>query len=376
MDFQAEFPQDPQIIYLNHAAVAPWPMRARDAVQNFANENLVSGASYYPQWLKTEQQLRENLKALLNARSTDEIALVKNTSEALSVVAHGLPWQDGDEVIISDEEFPSNAIVWESLARHGVKTIKVNLYANDLSPEQNLINAITDKTRLLSISSVQYASGTALDLATLGKACRDADIYFCVDAIQSLGALPMDVKAIQADFVMADGHKWMLGPEGLGVFYCRAEIMDDLTLNQYGWHMIEQAGNYDSQTWSIAKTAKRFECGSPNMLGAYALNASLSLLLEVGLDNVAQRIKHNTGFLRDLISQTPQLTLLSQNNPSRAAGITTFSVNSKDQKAVYQTCMQNHLICANRGGGIRFSPHFYQDEALIQRGVERLLRLV
>ena len=373
MDFQSEFPQDTDLIYLNHAAVAPWPKRTQEAVQNFANENLVLGATHYPDWLKTEQSLRENLKSLINARSTDEIALVKNTSEALSVVAYGIDWQPGDEIIISNEEFPSNSIVWESLSQFGVKTVKVDLYANELSPEENLTKAINDKTRLLSISSVQYASGTTMDLKTIGKACKQADIYFCVDAIQSLGALPMDAQAIQADFIMADGHKWMLGPEGLGLFYCRKEVMADLTIRQFGWHMIKEAGNYDADSWQVADTAKRFECGSPNMLGAYALNASLSLILEVGMNTISSNIIENTKYLRALIEQEDKLELISFNDPDRIAGITTFKVNGADQKALYQTLMKNNLICANRGGGIRFSPHFYQTEALLDRAIERLL---
>lgn len=372
MDFRAEFPQDSDLIYLNHAAVAPWPKRTQEAVQNFANENLTHGASFYPEWLKTEQSLRENLASLINANSTDEIALVKNTSEALSVVAYGLSWKAGDEVIISNEEFPSNSIVWESLAQFGVKTVKVDLYANDLSPEENLANAITDKTRILSISSVQYASGTLVDLFKLGQICKQADIYFCVDAIQSLGALPMDVQAIEADFVMADGHKWMLGPEGLGLFYCRQAVMNDLTIRQYGWHMIKEAGNYDAQSWEVSNTAKRFECGSPNMLGAYALNASLSLLLEVGMNEVAKRIQNNTQHLRALIDQHKKLELINKRVDLPLSGITTFKVKNTDQKALYQTLMKNNLICANRGGGIRFSPHFYQETALLERAINKL----
>lgn len=376
MDFQAEFPQDPDLIYLNHAAVAPWPKRAQEAVQKFATENLTHGAAHYPEWLKIEQSLRENLKTLINAQSIDEIALLKNTSEALSVVAYGLDWQPGDEIIISNEEFPSNAIVWESLSKFGVKTIKVDLYDNDKSPEENLIAAITNKTRLLSISSVQYASGTVLDLAQLGHACKDRNIYFCVDAIQSLGALPMDVQQIQADFVMADGHKWMLGPEGLGLFYCKKSLLNTLKLHQFGWHMVKEAGNYDAAQWEIAPTAKRFECGSPNMLGAYAFNASLSLLLDVGMETIAQKISDNTHYLREQINQHPKLELLSKSRQPLVSGITTFKAKGVDQTAFYKTLMQNNIICANRGGGIRFSPHFYQNEQTINRAIERLDELL
>ena len=149
--------------------------------------------------------------------------------------------------------------------------------------------------------------------------------------------------------------------------------MADLTIRQFGWHMIKEAGNYDSKSWQVADTAKRFECGSPNMLGAYALNASISLILEVGMNTISSNIIENTKYLRALIEQEDKLELISFNDPDRIAGITTFKVNGADQKALYQTLMKNNLICANRGGGIRFSPHFYQTDALLDRAIERLL---
>ena len=214
-----EFPLRDDVHYLNHAAVSPWPRRTADAVCRFARENAEQGSLEYATWLRVESDLREQLRRLLNASSADDIALLKNTSEALSVVAHGVDWRDGDNVVISDQEFPSNRIVWESLAGHGVRVREVDLAAGP-DPEQALIGACDQRTRLLAISSVQYGTGLRTDLERLGQRCREREILFCVDAIQSLGTLPMDVKRNHADFVMADGHKWMLGPEGLAVFYC------------------------------------------------------------------------------------------------------------------------------------------------------------
>ena len=289
MNITQKFCLQAEISYLNHAAVAPWPIRSKLAVQQFAEENAQQGSLRYLEWLKIEADLRAKLAQLINAPSKDDIALLKNTSEALSIVAYGLDWQQGDNVVISNQEFPSNRIVWESLQAKGVEVRQVDL-ANGDSPEAALIAATDNKTHLLSISSVQYASGLRMNLEVLGEHCRTNNILFCVDAIQSIGAVEFDVQSIQADFVMADGHKWMLGPEGLALFYCRPELYERLSLKQFGWHMIEHIGDFDRLDWQPASSARRFECGSPNMLSIHALHASVSLLLEVGMPSVEAEV--------------------------------------------------------------------------------------
>src|SRR6266566_7113096 len=173
-----EFPITERCIYLNHAAVGPWPRRTQEAVARFADENTAEGARHYPRWLEAEQLTRQQLARLINARVPDDIALLKNTSEALSVVAHGFPWSAGDNVVIPDEEFPSNRVVWESLRGRGV-TVRTVTLRNHADPEQTLLAAIDARTRLLSTSSVQYASGLRLDLARLGDGCRTRGVAFC-----------------------------------------------------------------------------------------------------------------------------------------------------------------------------------------------------
>ncbi|MEY2696050.1 MAG: hypothetical protein RL333_188 [Pseudomonadota bacterium] len=362
-----EFKVDPKIIYLNHAAVAPWPKRTQEAVAAFAQENLIQGASHYPRWSLEQKRLRERAAAFLNAKSPREIALVKNTSEAISFVASGLQWRPGDNVVGTSEEFPSNRIPWEALASQGVEYRASDISGSD--PEEAILANVDPNTRLLAVSSVQYASGLRLNLEKLGAACHQRGILFMVDAIQSLGAFPMDVRAIQADFVMADGHKWLLAPEGLGIFYIAERVIESIQPSQYGWHMVENAGDYDTKTWTPAQSARKFECGSPNMLGIHGLSASLAVLMEEGMDQVAALILERTHRLIELIEKEPRLQLLSSKASERLSGIVLFKHRSTPDAAVWSHLKNHQVICAMRGGGIRFSPHFYTPLEQLEKAI-------
>jgi len=355
------FDLDPDIIYLNHAAVAPWPTRTRDAVIAFAEENARLGARHYPQWLERETGLREKLRRLINAPSTDDIALLKSTSEGLSFIAYGLPWESGDNIVLPASEFPSNRVVWESLDQYGVEVRLVDI-DNCEHPELRLIGAIDENTRLLSCSTVQYSNGLRLDMAQLGLACREYQVLFCIDAIQSLGARCFDVSTAMADFVVADGHKWMLGPEGLALFYCSSALRSSLNLHEYGWHMLKRAGVFTEQEWQVADTAQRFECGSPNMLGVVALDASLSVLFEADLEQVENTVLSHTAHLLEELGKMPGVELLTPRDAERHAGIVTFRHPHRSSEAMYQAMMQAGMVCAARGGGVRLSPHFHTTE--------------
>ncbi len=369
LDLKQEFPLRNDIIYLNHAAVSPWPRRTAETIQHFAMENITQGAKNSAQWERQVTLLREQLRDLLNAPATSDIALLKNTSEALSIVAYGLNWHHGDNIILTDQEFPSNRIVWESLQNQGVTVRQAQITDNN-NPEAALFALTDQQTRLITVSSVQYASGLRLDLEKIGNYCRDNGILFCVDAIQSLGALAFDAQAIHADFVMADGHKWMLAPEGVAVFYCHAKQREQLQLKQYGWHMVENLYDYDATTWTITPDARRFECGSLNTLGIYALSASLSLLTEIGIAKVEQQILDNTEFLLTALTQLADVEILSPQDPNRYAGIVTFRHRRLETPTLFRYLLDQGVICAKRGGGIRFSPHFYTPREQLKQAVE------
>ena len=370
----SQFPVSRQLIHLNHAAVGPWPQVTADAVSAFAEQNLRFGSLNYPRWMAVEHRLRQNLAALIHAESADEIALVKNTSEGLSFVAYGLDWQAGDSVVGILQEFPSNRFVWESLASRGVEFRKLDLDRAE-DPEQGLFDLCDEHTRLLSISAVQYHNGLRMDLVRIGQFCRRRGILFCVDAIQQIGALPFDVRAIQADFVIADGHKWLLAAEGLGLFYVRREVMDRLTVLQYGWHMTADPADYSAQEFRLADSARRFECGSPNMLGIHAMNASVELLLTSGMRSVGDKVLANSRFLIEGLSSIQGIEIISNPSEHRLSGIVSLRSERYSAEQLQQMLSEKKVLCAARVGGLRLSPHFYTPRQQLEQLLEMLAQL-
>jgi cysteine desulfurase/selenocysteine lyase len=363
-----EFDLAPELLYLNHAAVSPWPKRTVEAVRRFADENGRLGSRNYPHWVATERRLKERLAGLIGAGGPGEITLAKSTSEALSMIAWGLHWETGDNVVGITQEFPSNRVVWESLARIGVKWRALDLDNAGTDPEAELMALCDERTRIVAVSWVQYARGLRLDLERLGRLCRDRGFLLCVDGIQGLGALPFDLARMPVDFLVADGHKWLLGPEGLALFYCNPALSGHLTLHQFGWHMVADMSDFDRRDWQPADDARRFECGSPNMLGIHALDASLSLIDEKGIAAIEQAVAERIARLETL-ADAQGFELLSPREPSRRAGILTLRVPNVDQQALYKALMSQGLMCASRGGGIRLSPHFYTPFEVLERAM-------
>lgn len=223
---------------------------------------------------------------------------------------------------------------------------------------------------------MQFGTGRRVDLEMIGQFCSSNNILFCVDAIQSLGALPFDVQSINADFVMADAHKWMLGPEGIALFYSKPATRDLLELHQFGWHMVKDVGNYAAKDWQAADSAQRFECGSPNMLGIHALSASLSLIEEVGMEELSKRIINNISYLIDNLKNINGVSFLSPIEKPHFAGIVTFKIEGQDMTDMHAKLMKNKVICANRAEGLRFSPHFYTSQNKIDKVLEVLHRFI
>lgn len=369
-DYTIEFPQS-NVIHVNHAGVGAWPLRTAKAVSDFAYENSKQGSWHYPEWMETESALRKMLANMIGVENAADIALLKSTSEGLSVIAYGLQWNAGDEVVIPAQEFPSNRIVWQSLEQYGVVVRLVDLAAGD-SPEQALFAACNHKTRLLSVSAVQYASGLRLDTVAIGAHCESNEILFCVDAIQALGAVPFNAIKSKAHFVVADGHKWMLGPEGLALFYCHPAVRNQLQLRQYGWHMVENLFEFDSKTWTPANSARRFECGSPNMTAIHGLHASLSLFEEFGYNNIYKALALNLEYLLTRLVEVPNLKIISKhNNLDRQSGIVLLNHSKIESPELYKYLMSKNVFCALRGGGVRLSPHFYTS----QRDIDQILDL-
>ncbi len=372
--YHSEFPIASDILHFNHAGIAPWPQRTIKRIHQFANENACSENLHYSKRNKLLNRLRRQCTRLLGADMPEEIAFTKNTSEGLSLIAGGLDWKADENIVLSSIEFPSNRIVWEAFAHRFNIEIRLVRPDPDISLEDALIAQIDEKTRLLTTSSVQYATGYRMDLNKLGRACCERQVLFCVDAIQSLGAVPFKVNECYADFVCADGHKWLLSPEGTGLFYCRKKHWKTLCLNQFGWHMVKNAGDYDQVDWEAASSATRFECGSMNHLGLFALSESLELLFEVGIENISRKIMKNTRYLIENIDKN-LFTTVTPEVQSHHAGILTVrlrSADSVDNNTLYRYLTAKRILCAPRAGGIRLSPHFYTDKQSLQSVLRQL----
>jgi len=366
-----QFPILERGLYFNHAAVGPWPRCTAEAVQSFAEENMRQGSAAYREWIARENGLRQNLAQLSGARSTESIALLKNTTEGICTVAYGLDWQPGDNVVLPRGEFPSNRLPWLAQAARGVEVREVDIRTAGCA-ETALIDAMDQNTRLLSVSAVQWNDGLRLDLAALGEACRKENVLFFVDAIQQLGALPLDVEACRIDFLAADAHKWLLAPEGIAVFYCSDSARPHLRLLQQGWHMFDQPWNFERTDWTPALSARRFEAGSPNTVGQAAFDASVNLLLAYGMGNVGRRVLANTDFLIRSLEELPGVRISSPKTPERRSGIVCFTHQSLSARELHGKLTQAGVSCVIRDDSIRLSPHFYQGETQLLAFLEIL----
>lgn len=355
------FPVIAEHIYLDHAGISPVSTRVKAAVNKFLDEASQHAGFHYERWGEDVQNVRSICARLVGANE-HEIAFVKNTSHGVSIVSNGLDWKSGDNLIIPDFDFPSNIYPWLSLQRRGVEIRTFPFYKPGCRLEDLLedLEALMDeRTRLLSLSSVHFATGARPDLKTLGELCRARNIYFFVDAIQSLGVAPMDVREANIDFLAADGHKWLLAPEGTGLFYCRDGLAQLLEPPLLGWKSVKDDANYEHIDYDLKTTALRFEEASMNVMGIVAMGASIEMLLEVGIHNVFNKV----AALGDMIiseSESRGWEVRTPKSRERRGGI--ISVKGDFDPVHIKTKLYETGAMVNaRGGGLRISPHFYNN---------------
>jgi cysteine desulfurase/selenocysteine lyase len=363
--YRDEFPVTQNLIYLNHAAVAPSPRRSAVAMQGLAEDALHFGSLHYDRWLDAYEGVRVATARLIGANRS-EIALIKNTSEGISMVAQGLDWRPGDRIVAFREEFPSNYYPWLRLE---AKRCSVDWLSAD-DPLEKIELACTG-ARLLSISFVQYLSGFRADLNAIGAICKRHKCFFFVDAIQGLGAFPLDVEAAHIDALAADGHKWLLGPEGCGILYVRRSRQDSIFPEEFGWTTVAGYNDYASRDMALRPDAGRYECGTLNTIGCHGLRASIELLLEAGVDRIAPAVQGLTDQLA-LGAINKGYQLLGDRTPENGAGIIAIQKPGIDSRNVVFDLKQKGIIAAPRQGWVRLSPHFYISPEEIDRVIEAL----
>ena len=360
--FKDLFPVTRNLIYFNHAAVGPLSTRACEAMESHARDQRDYGALHWRDWYAEYDRLRESLAKLIGAQP-NEIAILKNTSEGLSFVAQGIRWREGDNVITTAIEFPSNWTPWKVLESRGVECrVAASPAVEDIEP---LLDA---RTRVVTVSSVAFHNGLVADLAAIGDLCARRNVRFCVDAIQSVGVLPIDVRAARIDFLAADGHKWMCGPEGAALFYVAEERREELEVLENGWTNIDRQQKFIGAPTDLLNNSRRFEAGSLNTNGIYGLRAAVDLLLETGIEVIASRALAVATRLAEGVESAGWRVGSPRPIASPIVGVTPPDVE-KSLLWYHRRLEEEGVICAPREGMLRFSPHFYNDPEEVERVV-------
>ena len=368
-EIRAKFPITRRYNFLDHAGVSPLSAPAAEALINYAREHSESAyleATYY----RAIDHIRQAAARLLNAHA-DEVTFVKNTCEGLNYVANGVQWVTGDNVVSNAMEFPANVYPWMNLERRGVLVKNVREDEGRI-PFDRLAAAIDRRTRVVAISAVQWSNGFRTDLTRLGELCKNKGVLLCVDAIQALGVHPTDVRAMNIDFLAADGHKWLLGPDGAGLFYCRRELIGHLHPSEPGYLCMKQDFDARERKFDLRDDARRFDSGAYNVAGICALGASLNLLLETGIEEVQRRVKQLTDQLVEGLRRKGW-QIYSPRTSSEWSGIVSFGSDKHDLVALQKHLREEFkIVVARRLGRLRASPHFYNTTEEIDQLVAAL----
>lgn len=362
--FREHFPTTRSWAFFDHAAVAPLSGPCVEAIAEYTADLAVNGVVSFRRWEQRIEEVRTLAGRLIGAEPAD-IAFVANTTAGIGIVAEGFPFKPGDNVITSADEYPSNQYPWMNLRDRGVE-VRVILSRGCRVSLDDMREAMDNRTRLLAISAVEFASGYRNDLAALGEICRAGGIFFFVDAIQAVGALPLDVGQLPIDALSADGHKWMLGPEGAGIFYVRRECVDLLHPIGVGWNSVIGAHDFSKIDFRLKPNAGRWEGGSANAAGITGLGASLRLLLDAGITSIAEGILALTDHLCER-AMSAGWQVFSSRAASEKSGIVSLTKEGVSPYSIKKCCEQSGIIVNVRAGRLRVSPHAYNTMDEIDR---------
>lgn len=360
------FPITSTHAFLNHAAAAPFSKPVAEAMQEGISWRLDLGAmAHKEEEDRPTEHLRRSAARLIGADQS-EICLTRNTSHGLNIVAAGLPWQPGDNLVTAETEFPANIYPWKNLERKGVEVRFAPARDNRILVD-DVAALVDNRTRLVAISFVEFATGFRNDLEALAELCHSRHALLCVDGVQGVGALPLDVGQVPLDFLALGGPKWLMGPIGTGFLFVRRQHIHSLDLAMAGWAGtidMHQHFRYDLP-WH--DDARRFEEGSLNMIGASGLNKAIELLLSVGIDTIEDRIMTLTDRLVEGLKQYGYQIITPIARRSERSGILSFRHQHHDPARLEQRLCEARVVISRRGPFIRASPHFYNNEEDIDR---------
>ena len=364
------FPVTEKYIYMNHAAVSPLSTRVRDAMNALVDDVMRNGTANYDAWCQTYERTREAAARLVNAQA-HEIAFMRNTSDGLSAIANGIAWREGDNVVSCNVEFPSNIYPWMRICEeHGVR-MKLAEERDGRIDSDRLLSLIDERTRVVTLSWVQFASGFRSDLARIGKFCRQRDVIFVVDAIQALGGLKLDVERDYVDAFAADAHKYLLGPEGAALLYVSDRVIDRIKPTVVGWTSVKNYEQYVDYKLDYREGAGRFECGTLNTAGVYGLGAAIDLFLEIGPEKIEAYLLGLSDYLAGRLT-AKGYEVISSRKPGETSAIVTCKHERHSASELYRLLHSKNVITAPRLNRLRIAPHFYNTREEVDALIDAL----
>ncbi len=361
-EYRSEFPITRKFVFFNHAAISSPPSRVVHAVCDLFHEFSGEGLTRYSRWMKRIEKTRGLFARLINA-DPDEVCFTGNTSEGLGIIAGGIEWKPGDRILVPVPDFPSNVYPWTNLERLGVSV--------DFFPKNNgrftphdIAAVLWPGTRMVAVSATDFSTGFRCDLEALGELCSSKGVLLCVDAIQSLGAVPLDVKRCGIHFLASGAHKWLLATMGIGALYVSDTAKDLVRPVRVGWRSVENEEDFYNLDLKLKPDARRFESGTLNVSGIAALETALDMLLEIGIERIFERILALNDILMEGLARR-NLRVVSPTEREHRSGILSFT--PEDAGLLFRYFLHNGVLVSQRGRAVRLAPHFYNDESDIER---------
>jgi cysteine desulfurase / selenocysteine lyase len=346
-------------LYLNHASTAPFSTRVVSAITQHLEARSNGDIETYFHDMDMVKELRLLVSQLVNAESPERISFQLNTSDALNVIAAGLTWHSGDHVILNTLEFPANIYPYLNLRKEGV-TLDFLPSADGRITVEMVERALTPRTRLVAISAVQFLSGHRTDLAAMSDLCKSRGVYFVVDAIQAIGAVNIDVRALKIDALAAGAQKWQLAPQGTAFLYLTEEFQSLITPPYLGWLAVDDPWQFHNYDQPLAAGARRFEGGTLNFTGLWGMYAAHQMLHEFGMGLIESQILTLTDVLGEELRKLDGVRVVTPEAREERAGIVTAELPGHvNQTRLMERMEERAVTAALREGRLRFSPHFY-----------------
>jgi len=357
------------LTYLNHAAVSPLPLACRQRMEAYLEELSRFGAARYPDLPFGVLRRTRSLGARLLGTHPERIFIVRSTTQGLAIAATGIPVAEGDNVVLVEREFPANIRPWLPLRRRGVE-VRLVPQRDGRVPLDDLAAAVDARTAAVSVSFVQFHSGFRIDVGAVAQICRRHDALFVLDAIQGLGVLPLNVEASGVDFLSADAHKWMLGPEGVGLGYASPRALERIEQSVEGWFSVQRPFDFFDVEQPLRDTAARYEEGAYNFAGISGMLGSLDLLTSIGPRALEARVVELTDHLAEALIGRGWEVLSPRDSDAEKSGILLVTRESLDFDSLERTLADRAIFVSVRGGALRIAPHGYNTV----EDLERLLR--